>query len=87
MCVKCDGFQERVNFGSVSEYLHMVRELIQVVNEGTLKLVRSDCRLEEMFETPRPGDVISHEFQCTNCGRHFTLSADTYHGGASWMPA
>lgn len=87
MCSKCDRFQERLNFSSLSEYLHIVRELIQVVKEGTLTLTRADCRLEEMFETPMPGDVICHEFQCTNCGRRFTLSADTYHGSASWMPA
>jgi hypothetical protein len=60
---------------------------MQIVNEGTFKLVRADSRLEEMFETPMPGDVISHEFECSTCGRQFVLSADTYHGHGSWYPA
>lgn len=32
------------------------------------------------------GDVIRHDFQFGVCGREYELSADTYHGGASWTP-
>lgn len=86
MCLKCDGFAERIYPASPREYLDMVRQLIKIVNEGTFLLVHASCPLEEMFNTPMPGDVVSHDFQCTTCGRSFQLYADTYHGGAGWIP-
>ena len=87
MCFKCDGFGERQNFPTRREYLSVAKQLIQVLNDGTFNLVRADCPLEEMFETPMPGDVVSHEFACSACGRQFVLSADTHHGHGSWNPA
>lgn len=84
MCEKCDGFAERLNLEFPREYLDIVRQLIDIVKQRTFTLVRADCELEEMFNTPWPGDIIFHEAQCSNCGRRFTLFADTYHGNASW---
>lgn len=83
-CSKCDGFAERFNIGSLREYLDIVRQLIEIVNQGTFFLVRASCPLQDMFNTPMPGDIISHDFRCLMCEREFRLSADTYHGGASW---
>jgi len=83
-CSKCDGFKERLNFSTLRDYLDIGRQLIQIVSEGTFLLVHADCPLRDMFNTPIPGDCVTHDFQCTGCGRVFQLSADTYHGHADW---
>jgi hypothetical protein len=83
-CPKCDGFSQRFNILDLGEYQDIVRQLIEVVNQGTFLLVHASCPLQDMLKTPLPGDVIYHNFQCFACGRSFQLSADTYHGGASW---
>ena len=85
MCPKCDGFAERFRLYDKDEYLSIVRQLVQVVAEGTLELVRSDCPLEDMLQAPMPGDTIRHEFRCTRCGTTFQLWRDTYHGAARWI--
>ena len=83
-CPKCDGFSQRFNIGSLREYRDIVRQLIEIVNQGTFFLMRASCPLQDVFNTPVPGDTILHDFQCTACGRAFLLGADTYHGNASW---
>ena len=45
MCVKCDGFKERLNFPTPREYRGIARQLIDVVNQGTFRLVHADCPL------------------------------------------
>ena len=85
MCVKCDGFKERLNFPTPREYRVIAGQLIDVVNQGTFWLVHADCPLEEILEEPYlPGDLVRHDFQCTTCGHSFQLFADTYHGNAHW---
>jgi hypothetical protein len=83
-CSRCDGFLQKFNISSIHEYRDIVRQLIEVVNEGTFFLVHASCPLQDVFNTPMPGDIISHDFQCLMCGRAFHLGADTYHGSASW---
>jgi len=34
-CPQCDGFTQRFNIGSSREYLDFVRQLIEIVNQGT----------------------------------------------------
>ena len=59
MCVKCDGFKERLNFPTPREYRGIARQLIDVVNQGTFRLVHADCPLEEILEEPYlPGDLV-----------------------------
>lgn len=86
MCSRCDRFQERINYLGHDDYLNLVRQMIQVVAEGTFSIVSADFPLEEMFETPMPGDCVAHEFRCVECGQGFSLWADTYHGHARWFP-
>jgi hypothetical protein len=83
-CPKCDGFAQRFNISTIREYQDIARQLIQIVSEGTFLLVRASCPLEAVFQTPMPGDSISHDFRCFACGRKFSLGADTYHGNAKW---
>jgi hypothetical protein len=83
-CPKCDGFTQRFNIGSLREYLDFIRQLIEIVNKATFFLARASCPLPDMFNTPVPGDTISHDFQCLMCGRSFHLFADTDRGNASW---
>lgn len=85
-CKKCDGFSERFNVPNPDEYQNLVRQLIQIVNEGTFLLVHADCPLDEILRPTLPGDFVAHEFECFACGRQFRLAADTYHGNVSWTP-
>jgi hypothetical protein len=84
MCAKCDGFAEKLNFQHHYEYRDMVRQLIDIVDEGTFSLFKATYPLEDVSKSPFPGDSIAHEFQCTARGRKFRLSADTYHARSSW---
>ena len=86
MC-HCDGFTERQNFPTLREYRDVVRQLIELVVSGRFLLVEASCPLEEMLSEPLPGDVVSHDFECADCGRRFHLFADTYHGRAGWRLA
>jgi hypothetical protein len=74
-----------MNFRSAREYLDLARQLIEIVGQGTFRIVKGDCPLEDLFKSPMPGDIVSHEFECFACGQKFSLSADTYHGNASWQ--
>lgn len=84
MCPKCQGFAERMNFSSPREYRDRARQLIEIVGQGTLRVVKASCPLEDLFKSPWPGDIVTHEFECFACGQRFSLFADTYHGNASW---
>jgi hypothetical protein len=83
-CSRCDEFSERLNIAGPREYQNIIRQLIEVVNQGTFLLAHASCPLEDMLGTTWPGDIVSHQFQCFACGRVFELSADTYHGHATW---
>jgi len=83
-CSKCDGFSQRLNIGTFGEYQDIVRQLIEIVNQGTFFLVHASCPLQDVFNTPMPGDSIFHDFQCRMCGRAFRLGADTLSCNASW---
>ena len=83
-CPKCDGFAQRFNISTLREYQDIAHQLIEIVSEGTFLLVSASCPLQDVFQTPMPGDSIEHDFQCFACGRKFHLGADTYHGHASW---
>jgi hypothetical protein len=84
-CPRCEGFAERMHLATPREYLDIVRQLIEIIGQGSCAMVQASCPLEDMFKTPMPGDVVRHDF-LTACGRSFHLSADTYHGGAHWLP-
>jgi hypothetical protein len=86
MCPKCQGFAERTNFREPWEYRDLARQLIEIVGHGTFRIVKASCPLEDLFKSPWPGDVLTHEFECFSCGQGFSLSADTYHGHGSWEP-
>ena len=85
-CSKCQGFAERVNMTTPGEYQTIVRQMIEIVGDGTFLVVHSDYTLEEVAQEVWPGDIICHDFRCAACGRGFQLFADTYHGHAHWMP-
>src|SRR5258708_37568526 len=84
MCPKCQGFAERMNFREPWEYRERARQLAEIVRQGTLRVVKASCPLEDLFKPTWPGDTVIHEFECFACGQRFSLSADTYHGSASW---
>jgi len=82
-CPQCDGFAQRFNIGSLREHLDFVRQLPEIVNQGTFFLACASCPLQDMFNALIPGDAISHDFQRLMRGRSFHLFADTCHGDAS----
>lgn len=61
-CPKCDGFSQRFNIQAAREYQDIARQLIEVVAQGTLLLIRADCPLERILEPIFPGDILVHEF-------------------------
>ena len=73
-----------MNFREPREYRDIARQLIEVVAQGTFRMVKASCPLEDLFKQRWPGDVLTHKFECFACGQLFSLSADTYHGNASW---
>lgn len=83
---KCKGFSERFNIGDSREYLDLVRQLIEVVSQGTFVIVEATCPLEEPFTDKWQWDWVQHDFQCTACGRVYQLVGDNYHGRGRWTP-
>jgi hypothetical protein len=83
-CKRCIGFAERRNFVSQRQYCDHVRQLIEIVEQGTFRIVWQSCSLEEALTPAEVGDLIGHDFECTQCGRRFHLSADNFHGGGGW---
>jgi hypothetical protein len=86
VCTECSQLPERRNLLALWEYRDFVRALIECVRNGTLVLRSADFALEEMLRDPLPGDIAVHNFECSHCGRLYSLSADTYHGSAKWVP-
>jgi hypothetical protein len=72
-----------MNFSSPRKYRDRPRQLIEIVGQGTLRVVKASCQLEDLFKSPWPGDIVTHEFECFANGQRFSLFADTYHGNAS----
>lgn len=68
------------------DYQEIACQLIEVVEQGTFELIHAGCPLQDLFASTWPSDMIRHVFKCARCGREYELSADTYHGNASWMP-
>ena len=83
-CIRCEHFSQRLDIDTSSQYQNIVRQLIDFVDQGLFALMQADCPLQDVLSTPFPGDVLTHIFQCSNCGETFQLWADTYHGGANW---
>jgi hypothetical protein len=84
-CARCDGFAELLNISSPSEYANLAHQLQQIVQENTFQIVREDVPLSAIENQDwRGNDIVMHAFGCTEYGRSFELSADTYHGSADW---
>lgn len=81
MCSRCDGFLERRRINSPHEYRDLVRQILEIVQQGTFRLLSGTCPLGEVLTAKAwPSDHIIHVLACTNCSRRFQLSVETYHG-------
>ena len=40
-----------MNFRSATEYLDLARQLIEIVGQGTFRIVKGDCPLEDLFKS------------------------------------
>jgi hypothetical protein len=83
-CPKCEGFRESFNIDEPRQYLDIAAQLMEVVSDGTFLMVHATCPLQDLFKAEWPGNIVEHNFQCTECGRSYQLFADTFHGRASW---
>lgn len=85
MCEKCDGFSETIRIEHPYEYFNIVEQARTILDEGTMVIVEGNCNFDEISRNKFPDDVLYHVFQCTSCGRKFSLCVETYHGsGGSW---
>jgi len=93
MSCRCEDINVTVPVRSLAE-LQNVMSVVRVrINDGTLveDLTHRDGPSSAGFDAlvasaPYP-DHISHNFKCSDCGRRFALSVETYHGaGGSWKP-
>jgi hypothetical protein len=86
MCSRCDGFLERRRVNSLYEYRDLVRQILEVVQQGTFRLASGSCPLEDILTCSIwPSDMVTHILECTTCSRRFRLSVETFHGsGGDW---
>ena len=84
MCPKCQGFAEHIRVNTRYEYLALLKQLKEVVEEGTMRLMNGP-ELDEILEGKVWDDNIEQTFKCIGCGQQFILAVETYHGsGGSW---
>lgn len=88
-CAQCAELDADLRLGphDFGECIVTARDL---VDDDTLRVLYAAVPLAQVdtddHSTWWCDDVVSFMFACTNCGRRFSLSADTYHGAASWRP-
>jgi len=86
MCARCDGFLERKRVNSLSEYRDLARQILGIMEQGTLKELSGTRSLQETLPPRRsPSGRIVHIFGCPTCSRRFRLSVELHHGcGGAW---
>ncbi len=85
MCSRCDGFLETRRVDTPYEYRDLARQILEIVEENTFRLVTGTCPLDEILTArPWPADYVYHVLECTTCSRRFELGVDTYHGRGEW---
>jgi len=86
MCDRCHGFSERFRVERGREYHDLVRQLIELTKLGTFLQLSATVPLEDVLRGKAWNDeVLIHVFRCSECGRQFRLSFDTYRGlSAVW---
>lgn len=89
MCLKCEGFAERIELKHPQAIYELVGEIEQVLSEGTLAFAGGNCLLADIRPGhPWPQDYIELAFKCPACEKRFRFSVETYHGsGGSWDAA
>jgi hypothetical protein len=80
-CPSCVGLSKPIKSTNPDQYRELVRQLIEMVNRNLLLLVRADCPLEDILGPVWPGDSLSHDLQCTACGRGFNYTPIRIMGG------
>ena len=84
MCENCDGFAESEHILDYYNFVNHVRQLDDFLSRHVFVLVDGQDTWQLIHtKVPMP-DVASYKFECPFCKSVFELSADFYHGGASW---
>ncbi len=61
-----------------------IEKTIELINSGKLAHTSPENFIrafERMSETELWDDLVENHFECTKCGNHIWLHAETYHGG------
>lgn len=85
MCENC----KDVKTGKIlspKDYLACCKYVKDLVETGGFDFTFSSCYIDSVRDKNGcwADDVITHVIQCIKCGQKFSLSAETYHGSASF---
>jgi hypothetical protein len=65
---------------SPQEYLAILADMEQYINQGSFLLVAQTCAFTEVLKDTWYSDSIEHVMQCKKCKSQYVCFADTYHG-------
>jgi hypothetical protein len=90
-CEECGELRTHA-FRSKADLVHALQVAAAEMDRGALeRTVVTDRSIPEQvairsaLSSGALPDVVLYRFKCTVCGDQFALSADTEHGGGSWI--
>ena len=98
-CITCEPFSRKVVISSPDELWEAIAEIRSEIAAGHLRSHRSGRQHEiynaaddvPFFSLERGQslpDYLSYAFSCTDCGKAYELTCETYHGtGDTWSEA
>lgn len=91
-CKRCSAFQTRRHIWGLQGLSYAITNAKMAVAEGVLSEtdagpMAGTITFSDLHPNGPYDDLLIYSFKCTNCGRQFQLSAETYHGsGGNWAP-
>jgi len=93
MCANCSDIilREKKDGGicSQQDYMNCLNYIQQLIDAKRFVLVFASCPLDKVKDENGYwfDDIIAHTIRCKSCGKCYTCSADTFHGGGSFEKA
>lgn len=79
-CENCSFLMEDHIINNPKEYLAILADMQQYINQGRFSLVAQTCAFSEVLKDTWYSDSIEHVMQCKKCNSQFVCYAVTYHG-------
>lgn len=84
-CSKCHDLCVKYEIQFPSHFKKALAIAKENVEDGTLEVIKDrgskyHTDFNDISANGPCDDLVSYKFRCTNCGRIFELSAETYHG-------